>query len=156
MSTPAPVADEAARAAKMFADSVKAHEAADRAEAIRKQDAEEQGRLHERLRAAKTSAAERIKRLRASGGTRDQLADADAAYRRAAAELHEYETGERPQWAPAPEVGEAGADESRAVDEPAVDKPAVDEPAAEAPEPESEPSPESASAPESESESESE
>ena len=55
---------------------------------------------HETLQQARRDAADRIKRLRAGGGSRERMAEADAAYRAAVAELHEFETGERPHWAP--------------------------------------------------------
>jgi len=97
------VVDEQTRAAKLFAESLRAHELADRAERERAEAAasrEQQGR---ELLAAKDEAAARLKRLRAEGRPRQQMSDADAAYRAALAALQEFETGERPHWAPAVE-----------------------------------------------------
>src|SRR5262249_30212305 len=105
--------DEVTRAAKMFAESLRAHEAADRAARERKEAAERDAReraeaaeavrhRREELIAAKDTAAARLKRLRAEGHPRGQMAEAEAAYRAALAALQEDETGERPHWAPAP------------------------------------------------------
>ena len=117
-SGPAKTADtEQARAAKLFADSIKAHAAADRAEADRKAAKAAEARKHDELIAAKDRAAEVIRGLRADGRPRQKMADAEAAYRAALAELNEFETGERPHWAPAP----APAEQAGGVDEVADD-----------------------------------
>lgn len=116
----APVVDEKERAARLFAESVRAHEAADRAEQQRKQDAADRAAQHVVLQDAKAAAAARIKRLRAGEGRRELIAEAEAAYRVALAELTEFETGERPHWAPArPEPEVEHADVEPAGDEPA-------------------------------------
>lgn len=108
----APVVDEKERAARLFAESLRAHEAADLAEKQRKQDAADLAARHVVLQEAKAAAAARIKRLRSTEGRREQIAEAEAAYRAALAELTEFETGERPHWAPAaPEPVAANADE---------------------------------------------
>ena len=96
-----PMDDEVTRAAKMFADSVRAHEAADRAERDRVRADTEQMLHHESLRATKQRAADLIKQLRGQSGSRSRMVEAEAAYRAALAELQEFETGERPHWAPA-------------------------------------------------------
>lgn len=95
------------RAAKLFAESVKAHEAADQWERQRQRDDADRVARHIELREAKQAAADLIKRLRASNGRRPQVVEAEAAYRAALAELQEFETGERPHWAPAPPPADA-------------------------------------------------
>jgi hypothetical protein len=105
-----PVIDEQARAAKMFADSLSAHEAADRVERERVRAETEQMQRHEELKANKQRAADLIKELRGQDRARQRRVDAEAAYRLALAELQEFETGERPHWAPP--VAEAGDTES--------------------------------------------
>ena len=113
-----PMDDEVTRAAKMFADSVRAHEAADRAERDRVRVETEQMLHHESLRANKQRAADLIKQLRGQSGSRSRMVEAEAAYRAALAELQEFETGERPHWAPAvaePDVNE-GAESTEPAD----------------------------------------
>lgn len=106
-TTAAPVVlDEATRAARLFAESVRTHEAADRAAQQRVAEALDRERLHARLRDDKQAAADAIKRLRASGSHRQRVIEAEATYRAALAELQEFETGERPHWAPAKPVDE--------------------------------------------------
>ena len=95
------VESEQERAAKLFAESVRSHEAADRAERQRLKEADDRAARHRQLQADKQSAADLIKRLRSSERRGTQMADAEAAYRLALAELQEFETGERPHWAPA-------------------------------------------------------
>ncbi len=85
----------------MFAESLAAHESADRAEREQLRVETEMMRLHEVLRADKQRAADLIKQLRGQSGSRQKMIDAEAAYRVALAALHEFETGERPHWAPA-------------------------------------------------------
>ncbi len=95
-----PVIDEQARAARMFAESLSAHEAADRAERERVRAETEQMQRHEVLKSNKQRAADLIKELRGQDRARQRRIEAEAAYRRALAELQEFETGERPHWAP--------------------------------------------------------
>jgi hypothetical protein len=101
---PAPaerVLTEQERAARLFAESLKAHEAADRAERQRVNDAAARAALHDQLLSAKRAAVERLKQLRAADRRRpDEVAEAEATYRTALAELQEFETGVRPHWAP--------------------------------------------------------
>jgi hypothetical protein len=128
VSGPASAAEsEQARAAKLFAESLKAHAAADRAEEDRKAAAAAQARRHDELRAAKERAAEVIRRLRADGRPRQKMTDAEAAYRVALAELSEFETGKRPHWAPVPvsqeDVGDDAIDAASDVEETADDQP---------------------------------
>ncbi len=111
------VLDEATRAARLFAESVRTHEAADRAAQQRAADALDRERLHARLRDDKQAAADAIKRLRASGAHRQRVVEAEAAYRAALADLQEFETGERPHWAPAKPVDELEEVESVASPE---------------------------------------
>lgn len=92
---------EQERAAKLFAESISAHEAADRAARDRAAAAAAHDRRHQDLVAAKETAAARLRRLRGDGRPRAQMAEAEAAYRSALAALTEFETGERPHWAPA-------------------------------------------------------
>ena len=127
-ATAAPVVlDEATRAARLFADSVRTHEAADRAAQQRAAEALDRERLHAKLRDDKQAAADAIKRLRASGAQRQRVIEAEAAYRAALAELQEFETGERPHWAPAKPVGDVESIPSAGND-------SVDEDSAELPE----------------------
>ncbi|MEI7755630.1 MAG: hypothetical protein WCJ32_14515, partial [Actinomycetota bacterium] len=99
-----PVDDAVTRAAKMFAESLSAHEAADQAERERVRLETEQMQRHETLKANKQRAADLIKQLRGQDRARQRRVEAEAAYRVALAELQEFETGERPAWAPAVEV----------------------------------------------------
>ncbi len=104
----------------MFAESLQAHEAADRAEREQLRAETEMMMQHEALRADKQRAADLIKQLRGQPGSRQKMIEAEAAYRVALAELQEFETGERPHWAPAKaeepsgdaEAAESIADES--------------------------------------------
>jgi hypothetical protein len=115
-ATPAVESDQA-RAARLFAQSVKAHEAADQVERDRVAAAAAHDRRGAELLAAKESAAALIRQLRADGRPRQKMADAEAAYRLALAELTEFETGERPHWAPPVPI----ADDAVAEDDPAAD-----------------------------------
>ncbi|MCU1392791.1 MAG: hypothetical protein JWM34_1219 [Ilumatobacteraceae bacterium] len=123
-SAPTAAENEQARAARLFADSVRAHEAADRVERERRAAEADHGRRHEELLAAKESAAAAIRRLRADGRPRAKMAEAEASYRSALAELNEFETGERPHWAPKPievvdeAMSVADADADASVDQP--------------------------------------
>jgi hypothetical protein len=107
------VESEQARAARLFAESVRQHELADQAKRDRQAVAIEHQRRLEELTANKEAAAAKIRRLRESGRPNAQMREAEAAYRIALAELTEFETGERPHWAPAPavDVGSDAADE---------------------------------------------
>jgi len=98
----------------LFAESVRQHELADKAAKERKAAAIENQRRLEELTANKEAAAAKIRRLRENGRPTAQMREAEAAYRVALAELTEFETGERPHWAPAPAVdgGSDVADES--------------------------------------------
>lgn len=93
---------EQARAARLFTDSIRQHDAADHAERDRKAATVEHERLHQQLIAGKASAAAAIRALRENGRPHAKMLEAEAAYRVALAELTEFETGERPHWAPAP------------------------------------------------------
>lgn len=104
--TAVPIIDEKERAARLFAESIRNHEEADRAEQQRQQDIVDRATRHDELRAAKAAAAARLKQLRGGGGSKDVMADADATYRNALASLQEFETGERPHWAPPPRPAE--------------------------------------------------
>ena len=95
------VVTEQERAARLFVESIKAHDAADKAERQRAKDAAERATLHVALQSNKQAAADLIKRLRASERKGTQVVEAEAAYRVALAELREFETGVRPHWAPA-------------------------------------------------------
>jgi len=108
-----PVISEQERAAKLFVDSVKSHDAADRAERQRQRDEAARAARHAELQATRQAAADHIKRLRASHGKGQQLIDAEAAYRAALAELQEFETGERPHWAPVPPAAEVDGEAGR-------------------------------------------
>ena len=104
----------------MFAESLSAHEAADKAERERVRAETELMQRHQQLKVNKQRAADLIKELRGQDRARQRRVEAEAAYRLALAELQEFETGERPHWAPAPievdidtsdqEHGDTGAD----------------------------------------------
>lgn len=106
---------------KLFAESVRAQEAAERKarqeaiEALRRQN------RHDELLAAKAAAVADLKAARARGGA-ERIATAEAAYRAALADLQEFETGERPTWAPA----RPAADESSDQPDPGSDQPDTD------------------------------
>ena len=59
--------------------------------------------------AAKAAAVVELKSARARGD-RERIAAAEQTYRTALAELQEFETGERPTWAPRPEPDDAEPD----------------------------------------------
>jgi len=100
------VESDQARAARLFAESVRQHELADKAAKERKAAAIEHQRRLEELTANKEAAAAKIRRLRENGRPSAQMREAEAAYRVALAELTEFETGERPHWAPVPAAAE--------------------------------------------------
>ena len=122
--TPRPESEQE-RAAKLFAESIRAHEAQDRAARERQAAAAEHGRRHEALVADKEAAAARLRRLRADGSPRAQMAEAEAMYRTALAALTEFETGERPHWAPAPAVSDSedAGDDTKGAGEDATGQP---------------------------------
>lgn len=86
---------------KLFAESVRAQEAAERKARQEAVEALRRANRHDELTAAKAAAVADLKAARARGGA-ERVAAAEAAYRAALAELQEFETGERPAWAPAP------------------------------------------------------
>ncbi len=113
---------EQARAARLFNDSIRQHEAADQAERDRKVATVERERLHQQLIARKAAAAAAIRTLRENGRPHAKMLEAEAAYRVALAELTEFETGERPHWAPAPPPPEPESEPSADVSfEPGTD-----------------------------------
>ena len=118
---------EQARAARLFNDSIRQHVAADRAERDRKAAMVERERLHQQLIAGKASAAAAIRALRENGRPHAKMLEAEAAYRVALADLTEFETGERPHWAPASPSPEPEPESSAGLSlEPALDRPTTD------------------------------
>ena len=117
---------EQERAARLFTESIRAHEVADQATRDRAAEAAQHERRHGELLAAKESAAARLRHLRTEGRPRQQMADAENDYRASLAALTEFETGERPHWAPAapaePEP-ESSGDSETATDGEALDQP---------------------------------
>lgn len=93
---------------RLFAESVRAQEAAERRAQQEAVEALRRANRHDELVAAKAAAVADLKSARARGGA-ERVATAEAAYRTALAELQEFETGERPTWAPTAPVAE-GAD----------------------------------------------
>lgn len=122
----AAVESDQARAARLFAESLRQHELADKAARERKAAAVEHERRLDELTANKEAAAAKIRRLRENGRPHAQMLEAEAAYRTALAELTEFETGERPHWAPPPAA--AAADDGSPADdhEDAADVSAMD------------------------------
>lgn len=108
----------------MFAESLSAHEAADRAERERVRAETEQMQRHEVLKSNKQRAADLIKELRGQDRARQRRIEAEAAYRRALAELQEFETGERPHWAPP--IAEVDDTESGDTDSTDIDSSDID------------------------------
>lgn len=107
-----PIDDDVAR----FAAGVKAQEAAERKQRAEAAEAMRRANRHDELRAAKADAVAELKAARARGD-RDRTAAAEATYRAALADLQEFETGERPTWAPAqpdPEPADADSDSTAA------------------------------------------
>ncbi len=118
---------EQARAARLFNDSIRQHDAADQAERDRKAATVERERLHQQLIAGKAAAAAAIRVLRENGRPHAKMLEAEAAYRVALADLTEFETGERPHWAPAPPPAEPESDGAGDVSvEPAADSQSSD------------------------------
>ena len=93
-----------------FAASVKAQEAAERTAREAAAEAMRRANRHDELRAAKDGAVAGLKSAR-SRGEREQIAAAEQTYRSALAELQEFETGERPTWAPRSEDPPEATDE---------------------------------------------
>lgn len=87
------------RDVQIFAQRVKADEQAARDEKRRARDAMEYANRHDALKSAKQQAVVELKKVRGSGAGSQRVAEAEAAYRAAVAELVEFETGERPTWA---------------------------------------------------------
>lgn len=105
---------------KIFAESVRAEEAAAkkaRADAV---DAIRRANVHDELKAAKAAAVADLKAARSRGGN-DRITAAEAQYRKALAELQEFETGERPAWAPAIPADDALDDEIDVTDAPSIE-----------------------------------
>jgi hypothetical protein len=91
---------------KLFAESVRAQEQAERKAQQEAVEALRRANRHDELTAAKAAAVADLKAARARGGA-ERIAVAEATYRTALAELQEFETGERPAWAPAPPADDA-------------------------------------------------
>lgn len=124
----APPADPTAAAAdvRRFAELLRAKEANERESAAAERrraaadrerlDAERaQLRLLDDARSAKERAARRLKEVRAGRSSNAAVAEAEAAYKVALADLLAAESGERPSWAPA--VSTPAPDESQPDDE---------------------------------------
>ena len=90
---------------KLFAESVRAQEAAERKAQQEAVEAVRRANRHDELTAAKAAAVADLKAARARGGA-ERVAAAEATYRIALADLQEFETGERPAWAPLPPPAE--------------------------------------------------
>jgi|SRR6478735_5892603 len=100
-----------------FAASVKAQEAAERQARADAAEAMRRANHHDELKAAKESAVAELKSARARND-RERIAAAEAGYRAALADLQEFETGDRPTWAPRiDEPSDSGSDPGRADDE---------------------------------------
>lgn len=140
----APVAPGGSSAAsddvRRFAELLRAQEAkkkAEVAEGRRRADAErarvEAEQAGERrltgARSAKEQAARRLKDVRARGAANAVVAEAEAAYKAALADLLAEEQGERPSWAPAVPEPEVAADAEPVADEADAGEPASTEPA---------------------------
>jgi hypothetical protein len=101
---------------KLFAESVRAQEQDERKARQDAVEAVRRANRHDELAAAKAAAVADLKAARARGGA-ERIATAEAAYRRALAELQEFETGERPTWAPTPAVDEAAESDGAPAEE---------------------------------------
>lgn len=89
-----------------FSSLLRAKGAAERAERDAEQARADAARALAAAQGAKASAVVRLKSVRASRSTPDQIVTAEADYRMALAALVELEQGQRPSWAPAlPAVG---------------------------------------------------
>ena len=95
-----PVVTKQEQDVRLFAESVRAQEASERRARQEAVEAMRRANQLDELRAAKAAAVAELKSARARGGA-ERIATAEAAYRSALAELQEFETGERPTWAPA-------------------------------------------------------
>jgi hypothetical protein len=91
---------------KLFAESVRAQEQAERTARQEAVEAVRRANRHDELAAAKAAAVSDLKAARSRGGA-ERIAAAEAVYRSALAELQEFETGERPTWAPPVPVEDA-------------------------------------------------
>jgi hypothetical protein len=100
---------------KLFAESVRSQEAAERKAQQQAVEALRRANRHDELTAAKAAAVADLKAARARGGT-DRIAAAEATYRTALADLQEFETGERPAWAPPPPADDASESQASAVE----------------------------------------
>ena len=153
-AAPIAPADAAADVAR-FADLVRAQrkrEQAKQADDRRRvaddrrkaEEAQAESRRHADAGDAKELAARQLKQVRARGSNA-AVAEAEAAYKQALADLLAIEQGERPAWAPAPpepeaaepepaelEGAEPSSHESAATDASAPDEPSSDEPTPEA------------------------
>ncbi len=121
-AAPAPGAPDDVR---RFAELLRAQQAREKATAAaaRELAGEERRRLEREAsdarqlddaRAAKERAAKRLKDVRAQRASNAAVAEAEAGYKQALADLLAIESGERPSWAPAPAeppTPEAQADE---------------------------------------------
>jgi hypothetical protein len=87
------------RDVQLFAQRVKADEQAALDEKRRAREAMEYANRHDALKAAKEQAVVDLKKVRGSGAGSQRVAEAEAAYRTALADLQEFETGARPTWA---------------------------------------------------------
>jgi hypothetical protein len=109
---------------RLFAESVRAQEAAERKARQEAVEALRRANRHDELVAAKAAAVADLKAARARGGA-ERIAAAEATYRTALADLQEFETGERPAWAPSTPAGddapEADASETDASESEATD-----------------------------------
>ena len=89
-----------------FSSLLRAKGAAEQAERDAEQARADAARALAAAQGAKASAVARLKSVRASRSTPDEIAAAEADYRMALAGLVELEQGQRPSWAPAlPGVG---------------------------------------------------
>ena len=82
-----------------FAASLKAQQAAESAARAEAAEMMRRANHHDELRVAKDEAVAELKAARAHGD-RARISAAEQTYRAALAELQEFETGERPTWAP--------------------------------------------------------
>ena len=83
----------------LFAKLVREDEEAERRAADDQRRRRDEAERGERLRSAKDDAARHLKDLRAKGAPVATVAEAEAAYRAALAEVVAMESGQRPAWA---------------------------------------------------------
>lgn len=84
-----------------FSSLLRAKDAAERSERAAEMARADAARALTAAQDAKASAVARLKSVRATRSTPDQIAAAEADYRMALAALVELEQGQRPSWAPA-------------------------------------------------------